>query len=313
MSAGYIYVLVNSSMPGLVKVGKTTRDPTARVSELSGATGVATPFVLAFKQFFDDCDTAEFQVHYALEARGHRVSTGREFFRADSDEIIHLVIDTAKSSVTSAGGNIRIDDADILLGATDDEFALPELPSAPPWEAVLREADDLHYGTEDEIEDPVRALSLYKDSIRLGGLIGYERVGQMHQFGDAVPQSDAKALDYFRTGAEKGNYYCWAQMASLFHRIGSDENATKCWKRFFDTRSARPDALIEEYPEKFLGEVCDCCVYCMLDNEHTVLLDYLRGLSSEIRTHCDARIAICAKQGETTDWYFGVKRWISRL
>jgi hypothetical protein len=92
MSSGYIYVLVNSSMPGLVKVGKTTRDPTMRVAELSGATGVATPFILAFKKFVDDCSTAEFQVHQALEARGHRVSAGREFFRAEEDEVISITV-----------------------------------------------------------------------------------------------------------------------------------------------------------------------------------------------------------------------------
>ena len=43
-SKGYVYVLINSSMPNLVKIGKTTKDPNERVKELSSATGVATPF-----------------------------------------------------------------------------------------------------------------------------------------------------------------------------------------------------------------------------------------------------------------------------
>lgn len=81
MSAGYIYVLTNRSMPGLVKVGKTVRDPLTRMNELSGATGVPTPFELAFTLEFDDCHTAERQIHQQLSERGTRVSNRREFFQ----------------------------------------------------------------------------------------------------------------------------------------------------------------------------------------------------------------------------------------
>jgi len=35
------------------------RLPSERVAELSGVTGVATPFIVAFEQFFTDCDAAE--------------------------------------------------------------------------------------------------------------------------------------------------------------------------------------------------------------------------------------------------------------
>lgn len=45
---GHIYILVNPSMEGLVKIGKTTRDPESRARELSQATGVPTPFYVAF-------------------------------------------------------------------------------------------------------------------------------------------------------------------------------------------------------------------------------------------------------------------------
>ena len=45
---GYVYVLVNPSMEGYVKIGKTKRKPEVRVQELSQATGVPTPFILAY-------------------------------------------------------------------------------------------------------------------------------------------------------------------------------------------------------------------------------------------------------------------------
>src|SRR5258706_9815760 len=64
--SGYIYVLVNPSLPGLVKIGRTEREPEARARELSGATGVPTPFLLVFEAHFDDAHAAEDYVHAFL-------------------------------------------------------------------------------------------------------------------------------------------------------------------------------------------------------------------------------------------------------
>ena len=43
---GYVYVLSNPVMPGLVKIGRSTRHPSDRVRELNSASGVALPFKL---------------------------------------------------------------------------------------------------------------------------------------------------------------------------------------------------------------------------------------------------------------------------
>lgn len=40
----FVYMLRNSAMPGLLKVGFTTGTPEVRAAELSAATGVPTPF-----------------------------------------------------------------------------------------------------------------------------------------------------------------------------------------------------------------------------------------------------------------------------
>lgn len=87
MTAGFLYILTNPSMPGLVKVGKTVRDPRTRVRELSGATGVPTPFELAHVEAFDDCHAAERRVHAALAAAGIRISSKREFFAATPETV----------------------------------------------------------------------------------------------------------------------------------------------------------------------------------------------------------------------------------
>ena len=95
MEPGWVYVLVNSSMPGLSKVGRTSRPPAERVAELSSATGVATPFVLAFDQQVADSCAAERAVHAELDRRGLRVASNREFFRGPPSEIVRVVLDVA--------------------------------------------------------------------------------------------------------------------------------------------------------------------------------------------------------------------------
>jgi hypothetical protein len=91
---GYVYILLNSSLPGLVKVGKTTKQPDARARELH-QTGVPSPFVVAYSEFVSDCDALELQIHTELNA--YRETSRREFFRIDSTSVIKLLIEAARN------------------------------------------------------------------------------------------------------------------------------------------------------------------------------------------------------------------------
>lgn len=87
MAQGYIYALINPSLHGLVKVGKTTKEPEVRAKEISSDTGVPTPFIVAFKVFVSDCDSAELFLHSLLQIKGFRINQNREFFNAPLNEI----------------------------------------------------------------------------------------------------------------------------------------------------------------------------------------------------------------------------------
>jgi hypothetical protein len=89
MAAGSIYVLVNSSFPMLVKVGRTERDVAMRAAELSSGSGVPTRFVIAYERGTTDCESAEARVHELLAA--HRCSADREFFEISATTAIHVV------------------------------------------------------------------------------------------------------------------------------------------------------------------------------------------------------------------------------
>ena len=81
MEYGIVYLLTNPVMPGLVKIGMTTReDMDARMRELY-STGVPVPFECQFacRVKKTDCVKIEKALHTAFEPQ--RINANREFFR----------------------------------------------------------------------------------------------------------------------------------------------------------------------------------------------------------------------------------------
>jgi hypothetical protein len=118
---GYIYVMINSSYDGLVKIGKTTRDPDERAKELSSSTGVPTPFILVFYKSFIDCNSAEQQIHNFLEECGCHVNDNREFFKISTNKAIEVVQtfyekEQSKLSITQSSNN------DLSIFENNDEI-----------------------------------------------------------------------------------------------------------------------------------------------------------------------------------------------
>lgn len=89
MAHGFIYILTNSSMPGLLKIGKTTRLPRDRAAELSAVTGIAAPFEVAYSRYVTDCDKVELLIHGRLGRSRYRGD--REFFQVSLDEATEVV------------------------------------------------------------------------------------------------------------------------------------------------------------------------------------------------------------------------------
>lgn len=88
---GIVYVLVNPVMPGLVKIGMTTRDNIeTRMKELYG-TGVPVPFECRYacKVKASDCRDIEQALHEAFSS--HRINANREFFRIEPEQVMAIL------------------------------------------------------------------------------------------------------------------------------------------------------------------------------------------------------------------------------
>lgn len=219
MSKGYVYVMINSSMNGLVKIGKTEKDPEERAKELSTATGIATPFTVVYKRMFNDCDKAEKNAHAILSEKGYRVNNKREFFSIGISEAIDLIINLPDSEVVE----------------NEDEDEIYEEDTENYGEMYYNLGDDYHYGLNDTFVDLELAVSYYEKSAELGYWKAFEELGRIYLYDY---EKDSKAINYFRKGAEKGIINCYALLGSIYMNHNSDyyneHNADLAWDKFFN-------------------------------------------------------------------------------
>lgn len=244
MEQGWIYILVNSSTPGMAKVGRTTRPPADRAAELSTATGVPTPFLVAFDQAFVDCCEAERLVHAELDRRGLRVAPNREFFAGPVSEIVRIIID-------------------LVPGCNDVETT----PSDPSAERLCQAGDNALYGLGECLQDTGEALRCYKRAALHGSLVAYERIGHIYVSLYEKTRNRAgrrRAMNVLKEGVRRGNYYCYCEMSRLFAVEHHLANFGKSWDLFFARRADAPCPEIEASATSF-AMVCARYIAMALD------------------------------------------------
>ncbi len=244
---GSVYVMLNASFPGLAKVGRTTRPAIERVAELSAATGVPTPFVLAFEQAFQDCARGERAVHAELDRLGWRTSRNREFFRAAPSDIIRIV--QAHAAAEAAG-----------------DGASPELVSLRATQAVrlLAQAEASCHGLGDTLQDKTEASRLYRAAAAAGSLVAVERLAMLLAECHLDPKAGRRrAMRLLKFGAHAGNYFCLASMAALFARDPHVPNFIKAWDQFFRDRAVSRCEEAEAEPGRFLAACRSYITLCL--------------------------------------------------
>ena len=95
---GFIYVMSNPAHPGLVKIGRTSKDPEQRRRDLS-TTGVLEDFFLEYRALTEDYDEIELEVHRQLV--GSKYREDREFFKISPSEAISKIRKVAGERIES--------------------------------------------------------------------------------------------------------------------------------------------------------------------------------------------------------------------
>ena len=92
-SNGFIYVLKNPSLKGMVKIGATTKAPSKKCEELSSTSTIPTPFNIVYSKPSMNPFKAVSLVHAILDE--YRVYKNSDFFNVDVDPTIDLIDDIA--------------------------------------------------------------------------------------------------------------------------------------------------------------------------------------------------------------------------
>lgn len=88
--AGFVYILSNPSMTGLLKIGFTTGSPEGRAAELSAVTGVPKPFRVEWAHPVTGNPRA---VEQRTHAQLSHLREGKEFFRVTVNEAKAIVVE----------------------------------------------------------------------------------------------------------------------------------------------------------------------------------------------------------------------------
>lgn len=88
MMRGWVYVMSHPNMPGILKVGQSSHDPSNRASELY-TTGLPNPFDIEYTGIFERYIELERSVHSFLAK--HRVNNRREFFAVELNTAVSAI------------------------------------------------------------------------------------------------------------------------------------------------------------------------------------------------------------------------------
>ena len=186
---GYVYVLSNASMPGLVKIGFTERDDIdQRVKELSSGSGVPKPFILEASFASTSPRDDEQRIH--KEMVEYRLSSQREFFQVSLQESVQIISDLLKREP------VFIHDEDLLLPAKEKTAKQDQTHSKS--------------GTNTDI-------NRLKRIAQEGDIVAQFHLGKAYHDGVGVKQDYEKAIFWWVRAAEKDHSDAQFHLGKAYH------------------------------------------------------------------------------------------------
>jgi hypothetical protein len=220
---GYVYVLFNSALKGLVKIGRTGRDPKGRAAELSG-TGLPTPFEVAYDAYFADASAVEQFIHSTLTNDGFRRASNREFFEMPISDAVKAVI-AAEAIYATATPSDAPASTSVGGGGLDD---------------ICDFADALYHGRAELLADEKRAIELYRKAAAAGSTRAVLSLAEA--WVSREPSVDWGELrPALQREMDAGVIEASAYMAVGMIRSNHAANTRKCWDLFFRHFATMPD------------------------------------------------------------------------
>lgn len=91
---GWVYIISNPAMPGLIKIGYSLKDPVLRAEELNN-TGAPLPYKVEYELLVFDPRDVEQRVHNRISG----LCEGKEWFRCSVHYAVSVIRDCGGSSI----------------------------------------------------------------------------------------------------------------------------------------------------------------------------------------------------------------------
>lgn len=85
----WVYILTNNTMPNLVKIGFTSKEPDKRAEQISRGTGVPIKFTVEYAFRCFNGEALENEIHKYLKP--YRINNQKEFFQVTIEEAIKTI------------------------------------------------------------------------------------------------------------------------------------------------------------------------------------------------------------------------------
>ncbi|BDP44654.1 hypothetical protein DAETH_46230 (plasmid) [Deinococcus aetherius] len=235
-----MYVLLNPSMPGLVKVGLTMRDAAERARELAGATGVPTDFLIAYEANFEDVHGAEQHMHASLAP--FRVNQGREFFRVPPTFAIDTLLELRLQGLYGATSF----HTDPVKRAADEQVKFQGQHKA----RELYEQGQAHELGRGVLKSMYEAIKYYEAAAKAGLPEAHARLGASLLRGYGTEVNVKRGLKTLEKGAALGDLDCLRELAVAHRRLRQPDISVDRWREYFDAAPGTDEAAY--YAARFL-------------------------------------------------------------
>ena len=184
---GWVYVISNSAMPGLVKVGYSTKDPDSRAYELYN-TGSPHPYIVEYDMLIDN--------PFQIEQKSHKFLSqnleGKEWFRCSVGDAV-IAIQRASNGRAilenfKGGKGLPKDSAEAVKWYRK---------SAEQGDAIAQYNLGLMYDSGDGVpQDDIEAEKWYRKSAEQGNADAQSYLGSMYFLGEGAPKDYVEAYKW---------------------------------------------------------------------------------------------------------------------
>lgn len=196
----HIYILLNPALKNLVKIGRTSRTPEERAKELSAATGVPQPFLVAYENLVSDGVTAENLIHAELSQHGYRLNDAREFFEVPL-KVAVAVVDRICRTLPTIDGDFIADEP---------------VDNAYQAEQFTQMGRDHLSGDYEVLQDFTLAREFLEKAVDLGEATAYRELATMHLWGLGLRKNPSEACRLLQEGGKKGDAECLLKLWEIY-------------------------------------------------------------------------------------------------